>query len=157
MKSHPIRHIQDALGEAVSGRRDELPFLIFVSFLITFILSRLTVWMVYHHFLPRQFFLTTHDVHIHHFNYGIILLSIAGFWSLMNNKRGRLYLIAIIYGIGLGLIADEYGILLLLRDNYYARQSYDAVIIVGLLLLSAIFFRPFWRKLGGLIMEIIRG
>jgi hypothetical protein len=152
-----ILRLRDSLSEAILGHREELPFIIFVSFLLTFLLSRLSVWLVIHHLFPGWLFVYSHGVHIHHLNYGIILLAIAGFWGLVNTKRHIQYAIAVLYGIGLGLTADEYGMILLLRDNYYVRQSYDAVIIVGTLLLSAIYFKPFWRRLGGIISEVFRG
>jgi hypothetical protein len=157
MRVSLIRDFRERLGEALLGHREELPFIIFVSFLLTFLLSRLSVWLVIHHLLPGWLFVYSHGVHIHHFNYGIILLALTGFWGLINTRQDRLYLIAILYGIGLGLTADEYGMILLLRDNYYVRESYDAVTVVAALLLSAIYFKPFWRKLGGIIMEVFRG
>ncbi|EKD43218.1 MAG: hypothetical protein ACD_72C00406G0002, partial [uncultured bacterium] len=51
-------------------------------FLVTFILSRLMVYLVLGRWLPNLF-LTIRGVHIHHFTYGVIILVLVGLYLLL--------------------------------------------------------------------------
>lgn len=110
-------------------------FLILVSFLITFIISRIVTHLQRAGLLPVQ----QHEPYVHHLVWGIFLLIISGyiglsFWSV---PRARKYM-AILFGIGAALTIDEFALWLYLRDVYWARQgrdSIDAVIVVATLLL----------------------
>ncbi len=146
------RRVFDSL---VWNRRDEIPFIVFFSFLVTFLLARLTVRLVYQQVLPGSLFLNVKGVHVHHYNYGFFLLAVSGLWSLLDTKRRRLDIAALIYGIGLGLAVDEFGMFLRLRDDYYTRISYDAVVVVGALLLSIAYFPKFWRVLGKQVKSLL--
>ncbi len=131
------------------GSDREAPFLIFASFLTTFIISRLTVY-----FLPT-FFINIRGVHIHHYAYGIVILTIAGLYDLIVRPNEEdTDKIALIFGIGLALAYDEFGMWLRLRDFYPTRDSYDAIIIIGLILLNIIYFDGFWKKIGKRIFRI---
>lgn len=44
------------------------------------------------------------------------------------------------YGIGLGLTFDEFGMWVRLEDGYWVRSSYDAIIIITLLLLNLAYY-----------------
>jgi glucan phosphoethanolaminetransferase (alkaline phosphatase superfamily) len=118
-----------------------IPFLILVSFLLTFILSRCIVI-----FFPTLF-LQVRGVHIHHFSYGILMLSMLGLVSLTTelSYSNRLRL-SIPYGIALGLAYDEFAMWLRLDDVYYDRRSYDAILIIVLVLLNITYLSSFWRR-----------
>lgn len=115
------------------------------SFVPTFIVARLIV-----HWFP-WLFLVVRNVHIHHLTYGIILLSIVGFLLLNNKKQTHKPLLAVIYGIGLALSFDEFGMWLRLEDDYWVRQSYDALIIITALLISAIYIPGVIKSIGNII------
>lgn len=130
----------------VSGRR-ELPFLIFLSFLATFIVARTFVYLVTYGKIPN-IFLEIRGVHIHHLNYGIFLLTYVGFYQLVFAKNeGKPYKTALTYGVGLGLTYDEFGMWLNLQDDYWVRQSYDAFMVISLTFLNIIFFADFWASI----------
>ena len=119
--------------------------LIVFSFLVTFAISRLTVYLVLGHFMPN-FFLTVKGVHIHHFTYGVVLLVLVGLYLILVHPRfnTRVFRIAtVVFGIGLGLTFDEFGMWVRLNDSYWVRQSYDAIVIVLLSLLSIAYFKDF--------------
>ena len=68
---------------------------------------------------------------------------------------------AIMYGIGLGLLLDEVGLLLSELTHYYSMETYSIVLIVILLLLTVVFFPWFWvavktwlRKRRDRVMEL---
>lgn len=137
------------LNYLIFERRKEIPFLVFATFLITFGLSRLMVYLIFNGILPEWLMLDISGVHIHHLNYGIFFLAISGFLSLNNKNHPNLtYILAIIYGLGLGLAFDEFGMWLHLEDNYWIRQSYDAIIFISALFLNIVYFPHFWEKMG---------
>jgi len=117
--------------------------IIVASFLITFILSRLMVYLVLGHYLPN-FFLTIKGVHIHHFTYGVVVLVVVGLYMILRRPKAdtkKFFYMTMIYGIGLGLTFDEFGMWVRLEDDYWMRQSYDAIIIVTLLLLNVAYYK----------------
>ena len=59
------------------------------------------------------------------------------------NTKNRLK-IGIIYGIGMGLTFDEFGMWFKLENDYWTRLSYDAVVIIGLIFVSVVYFPSFW-------------
>ncbi len=127
----------------------KLTALILAAFLVTFFISRLIVYLVING-LIWDLFLTIKGVHIHHFSYGVVILAALGLYLLLKrpaiNSR-QLRLAAVLYGLGLGLTFDEFGMWIRLEDDYWIRQSYDAVIIVALLLLNIAYFKPLVKTL----------
>lgn len=68
--------------------------------------------------------------------------------------------IAIAYGVGLALTFDEFGMWLHLGGSYWQRASFDAITIVGGILLLAAYTPPShwtWRRFAGagLIITVI--
>lgn len=149
--------IQKVFEKLVLSKRRELPFIIFFSFLVTFAVSRLVVYSIQNDLMLGDVwfvdYLFINGVHIHHFNYGILLLAISGLWALLDEKRNHLYVMAILYGMGLGLIMDEFGILVTLDEAYWVRLSYDAVIITSLVFLNIIYFKSFWGRVGKILFK----
>lgn len=112
-------------------------------FLVTFILSRLMVYLVLGRWLPN-FFLTIRGVHIHHFTYGVIILTLVGLYMILRRPEPETEIFKIacaLYGIGLGLTFDEFGMWVRLADTYWVRQSYDAIVVVLLTLLNIAYHR----------------
>jgi hypothetical protein len=59
--------------------------------------------------LPRVHWEPVPGMHIHHYVYGIFMLAAAGYLALIfRGDRARLW-IALLYGLGLGLTFDEFG------------------------------------------------
>lgn len=94
-------------------------------------------------YIGRNIILFGH--HIHHFYFGILLIAIAGWLSMMESKRIHRKKIAVLYGFGLGLFMDEIG-LLLTWGNYYSSLTYFLSIFLGILFLNIVFFPSFWRE-----------
>lgn len=120
------------------------------AFLSTFFLARLYVYLVLGHLAP-DLFVTIRGVHIHHFAYGFFILAAVGLYLLIKHPSPdskTFHWVAWFYGIGLGLATDEFAMWFRLRDEYWVRQSYDAVIIVALGLLNIAYFRQLidWLK-----------
>lgn len=86
--------------------------------------------------------------HIHHFYYGILLLILSNWMALIKYKRlyKRVFkgVASIMFGGGLGLVVDEFGLLLTMefgiRGNYWAPQSYYAIGAVASIFLGCLLF-----------------
>ncbi len=62
--------------------------------------------------------------HLHHYMWGIGLLSGIGAVAVRGEERHRRHpAVAVSYGTGLALIVDEFALLLDLKDVYWARQG----------------------------------
>ncbi len=115
----------------------ELQFIITVSFLIAFTISRAIVVAAGESKPSLE--LWVGNYHVHHFFFGLLLLSISGWISLVESQKRYKKISAMLYGGGLGLLIDEIG-LLLTWGNYWATQSYIFSIIVIFIFLSIILY-----------------
>jgi hypothetical protein len=115
--------------------------IVFTTFLLTFIASRILVILIMAKKVP-DLFLHLGGTHVHHLNYGIFLLSAVGavllFVPLQNTGRKW---VAFAYGFGMALTFDEFGMWVHLGGSYWQRASFDAVIVI-LSLLGVIAFAP---------------
>jgi hypothetical protein len=115
--------------------------LVFTTFLLTFIASRMLVILIMAKKVP-DLFLHIGGTHVHHLNYGIFLLSIVGgvllFVPVAESSRKWL---AVAYGFGMALTFDEFGMWVHLGGSYWQRASFDAIIVV-LSLFGVIAFAP---------------
>jgi hypothetical protein len=102
------------------------------SFIFTFVTARILVIFIMAGKLPPQLFFHVKGTHVHHLNYGIFLLSACGGYLIFMRPTGRpLSIAAIVYGIGLALTFDEFGMWLHLGGPYWQRASYDAVVTIA--------------------------
>ena len=101
--------------------------IILFSFLLTFVLSRIVVFLIMSHRLP-DLYLHLGGTHIHHLNYGIFLLAGIGAYLLLGHpEKRRTKLTAALYGVGMGLTFDEFGMWVRLGGSYWQQASLDAV------------------------------
>ena len=120
--------------------------LVFVAFLLTFISSRGLVILIMTRGLP-DLFLHLGGTHVHHLNYGIFLLStIAAVLLVAKMNETQRAGCAVIYGIGMALTFDEFGMWLHLGGSYWQRASFDAVVVL-LGIFGLIGFMPRWQQL----------
>jgi uncharacterized membrane protein YadS len=134
MISKFFQHIQSKINEDIN-------VWVLAAFLPTFAIARFLVYNF------PGLFLNLSGTHVHHFTYGIILLAVSGILALNETEQKTRNTIAVLYGMGLALAFDEFGMWLHLSDAYWVRQSYDAVVIVAAILVSIIYFSYFWSKL----------
>ena len=110
------------------------------ALVVTFLLARIVVLLIMSRRMP-DFFLHVGQTHVHHLNYGIFMLVAVGAWMLFAPPplQGRARrMAAVLYGMGLALTFDEFGMWLHLGGSYWQRASYDAIItLAGLLGLIA--------------------
>jgi len=84
---------------------------------------------------------TQGGIHLHHFWYGIALISVAG-WMGIAWRNERLYrLYAVLYGLGGGFVGDEVG-LLLTFGNYQSELTYLFFIAaISFVIIATLFLR----------------
>lgn len=122
--------LKDTYHRLISQPSNQIPFWILAGFLPTFLISRLIVDST------PNLHLTVHGTHVHHLTYGIIVLALTGFVSLVWPRVPRRTLAAV-YGIGLALAFDEFGMWLHLTSNYNIDTSED--VMVGILVFLVFF------------------
>jgi hypothetical protein len=120
-----------AYRELIHNRRQQIPFWMLVGFLPTFLSARLIVF-----FFP-DLFLNVRGVHVHHFIYGFFVMAIVGFVALTYDKLRRVQ--AFVYGIGLALCFDEFGMWLKLTDDYNIDASEDALAVILAILVFLVY------------------
>lgn len=75
--------------------------------------------------------------HVHHFFFGFLFLTIAGWLSLFSSySRSK---IAVLYGVGLGIFVDEFG-MLLTEGDYFATSSYFIAVVFTSLVLAGLYW-----------------
>jgi hypothetical protein len=135
------RHIQ------VPGK--EVHFLILIAFVCSFGFIRGSAHMIRAQvsWWPGNV-QTKGGTHVHHLVWGILLLLCTGYIGLATSIESPwLELVAIGFGIGMGLTMDEFALWLNLEDVYWqekGRQSIDAVVITTALLVIALLGLQFW-------------
>jgi ABC-type multidrug transport system fused ATPase/permease subunit len=123
----------------------KLPLLLaLVSFVLTFLITRGITRLIRAGKGPFRNVSGSGGVHIHHVVPGVILTIIGGFGAVAGGQYGfGSALSAVVFGIGAGLVLDEFALVLHLADVYWTeagRKSVEMVVLtaslVGLLLIG---------------------
>lgn len=137
-----VRDFVSLTYEDAVRRRLLTPFIAFLAFLMSFALARAIVYLF------PSLNLIIGKYHIHHFYYGIALLITSNWITLVSNREVPRLFAAGLFGLGLGILADEVGLLLTctspltLQCNYFARITLDFFIIIVAFFLSVLYFIP---------------
>jgi hypothetical protein len=138
----------------------ELHFLILISFVCSFGFIRTSAHMIRAQvsWWPGNV-QTKSGTHVHHLVWGILLLLATGYAGIATNVGSPwLELIAIGFGIGMGLTMDEFALWLNLQDVYWqekGRQSIDAVIVTTTLLVIAVLGLQFWIDVWDAVLVLL--
>lgn len=141
-----FKNIKTIVYDDILRRNKKTPFIIFASFLFSFIISRAFIYF----FEGFNILNGISRYNIHHFFFGIILIVISNWIALVSNKDNLENIASMLFGFGLGLIADEIGLFLTcgtvgMECDYWVRATYTITIIVVFILLAIIYFAPFLR------------
>ncbi|WP_392968238.1 hypothetical protein [Streptomyces sp. LN245] len=116
-------------------------FLALASFVVTFAVTRAIVRMIRAGKGPFGN-VKAGDLHIHHVVPGVVLTVIGGFGAVAGSRYGFWPCVsAVVFGVGTGLVLDEFALILHLDDVYWTedgRKSVEVVVLtaalVGLML-----------------------
>jgi hypothetical protein len=139
-----------ALFNALVVRKGaEPPFWMLIGFLSSLSGARLVVALILKYHLEKNLFALVqgtdpNPMHVHHFNYGLILASSAGISAMFPLGRRALRVLAAIFGIGIGLIFDEFALIWNLNPEYAQSLSLITAAIVAIVFIQVIWFRTFW-------------
>jgi hypothetical protein len=127
----------------------ETHFLILIAFTISFAFIRTSTHMIRAQvsWWPGNVE-TKSGMHIHHLVWGILLLMVMGYVGIATSIPDPWFeLVAIGFGIGMGLTLDEFALWLNLEDVYWqkkGRESINAVVVTMVLLFIALLGLRFW-------------
>jgi hypothetical protein len=85
--------------------------------------------------------LSAGGVHLHHEFFGVLLLLVTGTAAFaVGYATPWTSLLALLFGIGAGLVLDEFALLLHLRDDYWSREGQESIdaVIVAVALVAAL-------------------
>ena len=141
MEPRPIdlEEVRKEILKELSLRRRWATFLVWSSALIGFLVSRIFV------ILFPETHLIVFGYHIHHFYYGLVLILLAGAISITYRGLLLVRLSCVLYGLGLGILIDELG-LLLTWGNYWAEVTYTIFAVFTILSIALMFLPDFLGK-----------
>ncbi|MEU8701732.1 hypothetical protein AB0C61_29565 [Streptomyces sp. NPDC048680] len=117
----------------------KLPLLLaLASFVLTFAITRVITRMIRAGKGPFRNF-TPGGVHVHHVVPGVVLSVVGGFGAVASGRHGvTAGVFAVVFGMGAGLVLDEFALILHLDDVYWTeqgRQSVEVVVLTAALVL----------------------
>ncbi len=155
-----LSYLPVSLKKEFKKNRSSTPFLVSISFTITFVAARLWVILLGANFTSTDAtFVVGRNLiiggyHIHHITYGIVLISIAAWLSINYWSSSIARISSVFFGSGLGFIVDELGFIIEGIEPYQAdiEVFYIAVFIMGTFL-SIVYFPSFYRSVKRDIMR----
>jgi hypothetical protein len=111
----------------------KLPMLLaLASFVLTFLLTRTITRLIRAGRGPFKN-VTPGGMHIHHVVPGVILTVIGGFGAVGSGRHGvAAAVFAVLFGVGAGLVLDEFALIVHLDDVYWTEQGRQSVEVVVL-------------------------
>jgi CRP-like cAMP-binding protein len=145
----------------VINRGNEPTFWMLLGFLTGLAGARLVVHLILKYHLEKQLFALVsgtdpNPVHIHHFNYGLLIVGLVGLVALSPLSRNALRTLAFLFGVGCGLILDEFALFWNLNPDYTQGLSLITAAIAGIILVQLAYFRRFWLALLSRVAQGIR-
>ncbi|WP_414837732.1 hypothetical protein ACK3SF_05685 [Candidatus Nanosalina sp. VS9-1] len=128
------------------SEKSKLRMIVLSTFFLSFVVARVAVILsgiVGPETAGPAFFIPVNEIwvsgyHIHHFFFGFAALISAGWLLLFREGFSKKYA-AVLYGTGLGIFMDEFG-MLLTEGDYFATSSYFAAITFLSLLLVGVYW-----------------
>ncbi len=100
----------------------------------------------FHTILP-EVMVITQGIHFHHFWYGLAMITVSGWLGIVANGERWSRVYAVVFGLGVGFVGDEVGLLLTFGD-YYSELTFDFfVAAVAFIVLIALLAR-YWTEIG---------
>lgn len=120
--------------------RSTITLLVALSILFTYFTARVLYLLMEAHYIPSLSLRLSETLHIHHYFYGILLLSFVCYAAFFARKKIFVYFFAILYGIGIGLTYDEALMWMYLDGRHSEIVSLCTTGGIALIFLSLYFF-----------------
>ncbi|MCF6523521.1 hypothetical protein [Streptomyces sp. JJ36] len=126
----------------------KLPLLLaLISFVLAFVVTRVITRAIRAGRGPFRN-VTPGGMHIHHVVPGLLLMTVGGFTAFAGGRHGvGAGIAAVVFGVGTGLVLDEFALVLHLHDVYWSEEGTRSVEVVvltfALTLLMLAGFAPF--------------
>jgi CRP-like cAMP-binding protein len=156
LQRHRKRRVRSALaavGRALFTAPGSRPsFWVLLGALSALAAARTVVALIISNGLQKHLFALIggkvgHPIHVHHFNYGLLLVSLVSILLLLPRPRSALKRLAFVFGFGLGLIVDEFALLWNLNPDYYQPQSRLAAGLLLIAIVQIVYVRNWWGAL----------
>lgn len=109
-----------------------LPLLVlFAAFVVTFLVTRVITRMIRAGIGPFRDNVVG-GVHVHHSIPGIILLVVGAILAVAAQSTGWSIVAAVLVGVGMSLVLDEFAMILHLEDVYWSDEGRTSVLMVSL-------------------------
>jgi hypothetical protein len=131
------RHFPRMFDEPKAPRfKHDLSFLATLAFVGGFFGARL-----FHLAFPSLMIITQTGIHFHHFWYGLLMIGVSGWLGIIDKdeKLARIY--AVVFGVGVGFVGDEVGLLLTFGDYFSPLTQDFFVAALAFLILIALLLR----------------
>ena len=104
--------------------------IILLSFIVSFILAHILTLQIGGEWYIRGY-------HIHHFYWGMIALSVGAVVGILDSRHRTMQIASVLVGSGIGVFADEIGLLLNCTSparacQYFFADTYDIVFSIGI-------------------------
>lgn len=154
LRSTGVRHLDTSglFRKWVVDKGSEPPFWMIIGFGLGLAGSRITVHLILKYHLEKHLFALVagtdpNPVHIHHFNYGLLIIGVTGLVSLLPYGRRALRTLALFFGVGCALVFDEFALFWNLNPDYSQGLSLISAAIAAVTLVQIAYFQRFWAAL----------
>jgi len=166
-RMHRHRHVAVARVGALLWRAlvvepsRRLAFWMFLGAFSALVVARTVVAVIIERGLQKSLFALIssnvgHPIHVHHFNYGLITVAVVGLLAFLPRTRRRLRTLATAFGVGVGLVVDEFALLWNLNPDYYQPLSRFAAALVLFALFQFVYFRSLYLAVGRRMLAWVR-
>ena len=146
-KNSPKPKVQPQIAKSTS---QGLAFLALLSFVVGFSVARIFATAY------PSVVVQSSGIHFHHFWYGLLMVVVAGWLGIASNRPEYDRAYAVLFGLGLGLVGDETGLLLTFGD-YRSELTY-VVFVVGLGVVFMVFLAVrYWGELREELLRLGKG
>lgn len=158
----PLRRATARMARALFTVPAERPsFWVLVGAIAALAVARTVVAVIIANGLQKHLFALIggkvgHPIHVHHFNYGLLLVALAGVMAMLPSTRRAIRRLAFVFGFGVGLIVDEFALLWNLNPDYYQPSSRLAAGLVLLAIVQVVYFRNLYLALGRRLLAMVR-
>ncbi len=164
LRSAAVRHptARGLFRRLIIDRGAEPPFWMLAGFVGGLAGARIVVYLILKYKLEKHFFALVqgqdkNPMHIHHFNYGLVLIAATGLLALSPTSRRSLRALSLAFGLGCGLVFDEFALFWNLNPDYSQGLSLISSALAFVVLLQLVYFRRLWVALANRAVQKVRG